>query len=87
MNELLTKDELSAIEYRRNVMGGFISYASKASSPAFINAFDDSEKMQKILEAIQKEVVALRERVEVQRGMIKDLLDDLPLGLGGSPTL
>lgn len=76
MNDLLTKDELGAIQFRRNVMGGFISYAHEASSSALIDAFDDSELMQKLLEAIQKEVIELRERVETQRVMIEDLLDE-----------
>ena len=77
MNDLLTKDELGAIAFRRNVMGGFISYAHESSTSALIAAFDDSERLQTLLESLQKEVIELRERVETQKGMIEGLLNDL----------
>ena len=74
MNELLTKDELVLIDYRRNLMGGFITYASDVSKPAFVAAFDDSKQLQDVLTELQKEVIKLRARVQTQAEMIDDLL-------------
>ena len=73
--DIISKDDLTLIEYRRNLMGGYITYASDTSKPDFIAAFDDSKRLQEVLAELQKEVVELRARVQTQFEMIDDLLE------------
>jgi hypothetical protein len=74
--DVISKDDLTLIEYRRNLMGGYITYASDVSKPAFIAAFDDSKRLQEVLTELQKEVVELRARVQTQFEMIGELMDE-----------
>lgn len=69
--------ELGAIEYRRNLMGGFISYASEASKPTFIAAFDDSEHLQKQVVALQNELAAIRNASMVRHPKARAVIANL----------
>lgn len=74
--DVISKDELILIAHRRMVMGGYITYASEISKPAFTVAFDDSERLQKVLTSLQSEVIELRERVQTQSDMISELINE-----------
>ena len=70
--------ELNAMKFRRAVMGGFITYASEASKPAFVAAFDDSEKLQKQVEALQEELSAIRNAAYVNHPQAHAVIEALP---------
>lgn len=70
--------ELASIASRRNTMGGFITYASEISKPRFAAAFDDSERLQKQVEALQQELSAIRNASFVRHPQAQRIIDALP---------